>query len=272
MKEQTATGPTVGLALSGGGARGVAHIGVVKALREAGIEPSVVAGTSSGAIVGCLYALDVPTAELEAFAHVGTGIRVMRLGNPLRGLIKLDALRTRLERVLPADDFACLRRPFAVVTSDLQRGRVVVHRDGPLIDCVRASCAVPLLFHPVELGGVQHIDGGLYLNLPAEPIREACDILIGSNVMPLVTPEVPPLRTITAISARVFDLAVHHNASASRELCDVLVEPAELGGFAVYNFSPANELIAVGYEAMRAELPRLRELITQWRPTKVAMG
>ena len=125
------TGPTIGIALSGGGARGIAHIGVLKALLEAGIRPTVVAGTSSGAIVGCLYAHGLAIDELERFARIGSGLKILRIGNPIKGLIKLTLLREKLEEVLDDDDFSCLTYPLSVVASDLQRGRAAIFEEGP---------------------------------------------------------------------------------------------------------------------------------------------
>ncbi len=256
-------GLKIGIALSGGGARGIAHIGVLKALLEAQIAPTVVAGTSSGAIVGCLYAYGLTIAEIEAFAKIGSSLKILRIGNPLRGLIKLTLLREKLEGVLSCDDFSCLKYPLAVVSSDIQAGRVAVHRSGELIGPVQASCAIPLVFRPVELDGVQHIDGGLYMNLPAKPIREEVDLLIGSNVMPLVNAEVEAMSSVFSIANRVFDLAVNTTTEPSRQLCDFLIEPAEVIGFHVYNFTKTAELIEVGYLAAQAMLPQLIELIDQ---------
>ena len=260
----TAHEPTIGIALSGGGARGVAHIGVLKALLEAGVKPTVVAGTSSGAIIGALYAYGATIDELEQFARVGVGVKLLRIGNPLKGLIKLTLLREKLEAVIPTDDFDCLRYPLAVTATNLQTGDLRLFREGSLIAAVQASCAVPLLFHPVVIDGQQYIDGGLYMNLPAEPIRDAVDVLIGSNVMPHEQTEVGPMTSVFSISNRVFDLSVHHNSAAARDLCDFLIEPLELKGYHVYNFARADRLVDIGYAETVARLPALLELISQY--------
>lgn len=254
-------GPTIGIALSGGGARGIAHIGVLKALIEAGLPPTVVAGTSSGAIVGCLYAHGASVEELTMFARVGTGLSLLRVGNPLKGLIKLTLLREKLEGVLESDDFDCLRYPLVVTASDLQRGRLQLFEAGPLISAVQASCAIPLVFRPVEIDGRQYIDGGLYMNLPAQPIRHRSDVLIGSDVMPIDVAEAAPFTTVVGIGQRVFDLSLAQNSQASRAVCDVLIDPPDIFGFNVYNFSRADELIEHGYDAARSLIPTIRELV-----------
>ena len=257
--------PRVGIALSGGGARGIAHIGVLKALLEHGIVPSVVAGTSSGAIVGCLYAYGMSVEQMTDFARIGSSLRILRIGNPLKGFMKLTMLREKLEGLLSHDDFSCLVREFHVVTSDLQHGRVAVHTSGSLIDVVQASCAIPLVFRPIELNGVQHVDGGLYMNLPANPVRDRVDVLIGSNVMPLVNEVEGPLSTMLGIGQRVFDLSVNATTAPSAALCDVLIEPAEVARFNVYNFTRTEELIEAGYQAGLLEVPRVKALIAKRR-------
>ena len=264
--------PRIGLALGGGGARGVAHVGVVRALEEEGLRADVVAGTSSGAIVGALYCYGATADELQAFARVGIGVKLLRFGNPLRGLIKLSLLREKLEAVLPTDDFSCLRTPLTVTTANLQHGELRLFSEGPLIAAVQASCAVPLIFHPVEIDGEQYIDGGLYMNLPSPPIREACDILIGSNVMPIEQAEVGRLSSVLSISNRVFDMAVHHNAFEARGLCDVLIEPDELRGHHVYNFARPDALVEVGYREAKRRMPALRRLIAGFGRGGAARG
>ena len=249
----------IGIAFSGGGARGIAHVGVIRALREEGIEPAVVSGTSAGAIVGALYCAGMKDKDLEHFANVGSGIKILRLGNPLRGLMKLSLLREKLEAVLSTDDFTDLQVPFIVTASNLQGGYLRLFSEGPLIEAVQASCAFPLIFEPIVIDDEQYIDGGLYLNLPAEPIRDACDFLIGSNVMPLVNERVEPLKSLVSIATRVFDLSVNTTSHHSRATCDVLIEPADVIQYGIYNFSKPAALIEAGYRAAKAEMPVLRK-------------
>ncbi len=253
----------LGICLSGGGARGIAHIGVLKALGEAGITPTVVSGTSSGAIIASLYAFGLSIDQIIDFAKFGSALKIFRVGNPLKGLIKLSLLREKLESVFEIDDFSCLERSLAIVASDLQRGRVAIFREGPIIEAVQASCAIPLVFRPVEIGGYQYIDGGLFLNLPAEPIRDACDFLIGSNVMPLIEAETGAYTSIVGIGNRVFDLSVNMNTERSAKLCDYVIEPAEITGYHVYNFTRTDELIDLGYQATLLEIERLKRAVAE---------
>jgi len=264
----TNNSPRIGITLSGGGARGIAHIGVLKALLESGIKPKIVSGTSSGAIVATLYAYGLPIEEIMEFARVGSNLRLLRIGNPLKGFIKLTMLRDKLEPILPVDCFDCLKYPLYITATDLQRGKLAIFSEGELIAPVMASCAIPLVFNPVLIAGFQYVDGGLYMNLPSQPIREKCDILIGSDVMPLVQQEVSPLKSMLSIGNRVFDLAVSNNSELSRSMCDHLVEPKEIETFHVYNFTRAEELIDVGYRAAMEGMDDLRNLIKQFKRGK----
>ncbi len=264
--------PKIGITLSGGGARGIAHIGVLKALLEAGIRPTIVSGTSSGAIVGTLYAYGSSIEEISDFARVGSNLRLLRIGNPLKGFIKLTMLREKLEPILPVDCFDCLKYPLYITATDLQRGKLAVFSEGELIAPVMASCAIPLVFNPVKIEDFQYVDGGLYMNLPAQPIRDKCDILIGSDVMPLVQQEVEPLKSMLSIGNRVFDLAVSNNSEESRKICDHLIEPKDIDTYHVYNFTRADELIEVGYRAAMEGMNDLHELIAQYKRGKEVHG
>jgi NTE family protein len=264
--------PRIGITLSGGGARGIAHIGVLKALLEVGIRPTIVSGTSSGAIVGTLYAYGASIEEISAFARVGSNLRLLRIGNPLKGFIKLTMLRERLDPVIPEDCFECLKYPLYITATDLQRGKLAIFSEGELIAPVMASCAIPLVFNPVKIDGFQYVDGGLYMNLPSQPIREKCDILIGSDVMPLVQQEVDPLKSMLSIGNRVFDLAVSNNSEESRRLCDHLIDPKDIDTYHVYNFTRADELIEVGYRAAMEDMDHLHRLIEQYKHGEAMHG
>lgn len=261
------TSPRIGISLSGGGARGIAHIGVLKSLLEEGIRPTIVAGTSSGAIVATLYAYGLGIEQITNFAKVGSNLRLLRIGNPLKGFIKLTMLREKLEPVLPTDCFDCLKYPLYITATDLQRGKLAVFSEGELIAPVMASCAIPLVFNPVDIDGFQYVDGGLYMNLPAQAIRDKCDILIGSDVMPLVQQEVKPLKSMLSIGNRVFDLAVSNNSVESRKLCDHLIEPKDIDTYHVYNFTRTEELVDVGYRAAKEGMDDLHKLMKQFEGT-----
>ena len=146
-EEKTREKYGLGLALSGGGAKGFAHLGVFKAMEECGLKPGLIAGTSVGALMGALYA-DGYTADE----------------------IRIEDLRT----------------PLVILATDLDHGESVAFREGPIVEAVTASCSIPILFSPVVIDGVHYVDGGLFRNFPVSTIRQECERVIGVNVSPLV--------------------------------------------------------------------------------------
>ncbi len=182
--------PKIGLALGGGGARGLAHIGVLKVLEREGIPIDAIAGTSMGGIVGSLYAAGKTVEEIEATVkkHGNTSqmyklIDVRLLG---AGLLKGNRIKKLLAEMLGAEaTFADLRLPFAVVATDYNTGREVVLKEGSLVEAVRATMSVPGVFEPVELGNWQLLDGGVLDNVPVGVVRDlGAEKVIAVDVLP----------------------------------------------------------------------------------------
>lgn len=156
--------PTIGIVLSGGGARGFAHVGVLRVLEEAGARFDVVAGTSMGAIVGAMYAAGLTPDEILSIISETTWRDVVDLSLGT-GLMKGERVHALLSNYLPAD-FDDLVLPLAVISTDIESGEEVVHYDGALVTAVRASASFPGAFEPVFLDGRALVDGGLVNNLP----------------------------------------------------------------------------------------------------------
>ncbi|MDP4021729.1 patatin-like phospholipase family protein [Methylobacterium sp. NEAU 140] len=285
-----ASGPRLGLALGGGSARGWAHIGVIRALEEAGLAPSVVAGCSIGAVVGACYAagrLD----RLEAFARSLTRRRVVGLIDPRlpgAGLIAGNRLRRRLEADLGARRIEDLPVRFACVATEFGTGREIGLDDGPVIDAVRASYAIPGLFPPVPHGGRLLMDGTLVNPVPVALARGlgaeivVCVNLNGDTGGPVIR-EVPAPRRglLHAVRARLpgrprapaeaalpgvarvvldaFNITQDRisRARLERDPPDVAVGP-DVAAFGLFDFHRAAEGIALGHRAARAALPRIR--------------
>src|SRR5690606_12969203 len=163
-----------GLCLSGGGVRGLAHVGVIQAMQERGMEASVVSGTSAGAIVGALYAQGMtPDEMLDFFYHT----EIFRWSNYTwfkPGLIDTDKFYGIFKKHMPEDDFESLSKELFVVTTDILHGKPRVFSEGPLIKPVLASAAFPVVLSPVEIEGVLYSDGGIVNNFPIELIRDKC--------------------------------------------------------------------------------------------------
>ncbi len=251
----------IGVCFSGGGARGVAHIGVLVALQEAGIPIAALAGTSAGAIVGALHAAGVSTQDMHELARQSSMFKIYRMGIPRMGLTRLDYLRDRLEKLIPEDDFGALQIPLYVGMTNLCSGQLVIRSQGPLHQVIEAACSVPLVFKPVEIDGDYYADGGLLNNMPVEPLLTKTDFVIGVNVMPQVAVDPKELNSWMGIASRCFDLSIHANTRVAAAKCDYLIEPKGIHKYGIWQFTRNEEMYQIGYESAKAVIPDLKRRI-----------
>lgn len=252
-----------GISLSGGGAKGIAHIGVLRCLLDNGIVPEVVSGTSAGSIIGALYAAGLSPDEIERFVDESSFYKIFRLvGLPTAGFVKMDYLRERLAAFIPEDNFGALKYPMYVCATNMNKGRPIIFSEGTLFDKVQASCAVPWLFKPVEIDGDLYCDGGITNNLPAECIRKKCTVLLGSNVKPKVHIEHnKELDSLMGITERTVDLSLWMNSKPHVKLLDVYIPHDKVMDFSFFNFNKTRELCDIGYEATLEKLPIIKDIL-----------
>ncbi len=285
--------PRIGLVLSGGGARGAAHVGVLQVLEEYRVPVDVIAGTSMGSIVGGLYAAGMSPQEMEellastdwpdvfddrpdrrrlAFrrkqddltflSRFEVGVRDGRLLLP-SGLVAGQKLTFMLKKLtLPVagvSDFDRLPIPFRAVATDIGNGEVVVLDGGDLADALRASMSVPGVFSPVELGGRLLVDGGLVRNLPTDvAMAMGADVIIAVDVgEPLSSAE--DLHSLAGISGQVMSLLTRRNVESSLPLADIVVDP-DLEGFTASDFVRSAAMVPRGAAAAREQGEALRRL------------
>ena len=235
----------IGIALSGGGARGFAHIGVLKALHKHGVEPGIVSGTSMGSLVGLLYAAGLSLKEIQQLVKREPVVRMVKMAFGKQGFFEMKGVRKILEEVIQEDDFSYLKKPFSLSVSNLNTGQREIISSGRLIEYVIASCSVPVIFAPVIIDGTTYVDGGLFNNLPAESIRERCSFLIGVNVNPVG--KVLQFDGLREVAERSFSLSIDQNVRVSKELCDLLIEPADIRNYTFWDFDKVDEIVEVGY-------------------------
>lgn len=178
----------IGYALGGGAARGLFHIGVLGVLEEHGVYPDVIAGTSMGSIIGALYASGFKASDLKRIALDMDWRQIVRLSDipvPLNGLISGRNIIALLKSILKDRTFSQLKIPYSCVATDLISGEQVVFDDGSLIEAVRASISIPLIFTPVKVRGRVLVDGGLVNVVPVSVCRDmGADFVIGVNAIP----------------------------------------------------------------------------------------
>lgn len=241
---------TIGLALSGGGARGMAHIGVLKAMENLGITPDIIAGVSAGSIVATLYSGGLsPDEIIRVISKISLG-ELTELSVPRDGFFKLNKLKNFLKKVIPYSNLEDLPIPTLIEATDLDNCRTVTFDHGPIFDCVIASCSIPIIFKPVKINGTNYVDGGVLRNLPAGAIRNKCDFLIGVNVSPI--PHAKYKSTIIDIASRTYDMMSKSNATKDIGLCDVVIQTDDIASYNVFNIKPMKEIIKSGYyEALK---------------------
>jgi NTE family protein len=247
----------VALALGGGAARGIAHIGVLKVLAEEGIPVRGVAGTSVGSVVGAALCAGHDWRWMLAAAR---GLRWGSLVQPTvprMGILATERLERYLERSLGVARFEDLGLPFAAVAVDISTGEEVVLRSGPLASAVRASCSVPGIFEPVELGGRLLVDGGLLNDVPADVAR----LLVGGPVLAVKlnggTREPARPRSIVDVLTSSFAIAALHGIQRGMAGADIVVAP-ELGRASYRDLRKVDELAAAGERAAREALEAAR--------------
>lgn len=236
---------TIGLALSGGGARGLAHIGVLKALETLGITPDIIAGVSAGSIVATLYSGGLsPNEIIKTVSNISLG-ELTELSVPRDGFFKLNKLKNFLKKTIPYNNLEDLPIPTIVEATDLDNCRTTSFDHGPIPDCVAASCSIPIIFKPLKINGTNYVDGGVLRNLPAGAIRDKCDFLIGVNVSPI--PHAKYKSTIIDIASRTYDMMSKGNATKDIGLCDVIIQTDGIASYNIFNIKPMKEIIRSGY-------------------------
>lgn len=235
----------IGISLSGGSARGYAHVGVLKALHEHGIEPQIISGTSMGAVVGALYAAGYSPGGIKKILTEETFSKMTGFSWRRTGIYKLEKMKVALQKYIAKDDFTGLKKPFFLSLSNLNKARGEMRSSGPLFDYIIASCSVPGFFAPIVLEDMNYVDGGLFCNLPASAIRGKCKYLIGSHVnFPGEKENFPGPKSIME---RAVNLGITQNCKPQMELCDFLIDPPQMQHYTLFDFSKIEEIIEVGY-------------------------
>ena len=250
--------PAIGLALGGGFARGIAHIGVLKVLEEENIPIKFVAGTSVGALIGAAYCSGLSPAELESVAFRVRFRSFARWTLSRYGFASNQRMIGFLSSILKVKTFEELRIPLAVTATDFSTGAGVVFRSGPLIEPVRASCTYPGMFLPVKFDGRLLIDGMLAYAVPTIPLRKmgATRVLAVHLKGNWVNGEGP--RHLFDVIGQCFSIAQEMNSSVWRAAADLVIEP-DLNGYGYDDFEHAAALIRAGEIAARAALPEIRK-------------
>ena len=241
----------IGLALSGGGVRGVAHLGVIQALTENGIQFSHISGTSAGAIAGAFFANGLAPRQILQIIKETSFLKLLRPSLGSAGLVSILSARILIEKYIPHNSFQKLKTPVTIASVDLGEGKLVYFTDGELDMAILASCCLPGIFKPIIINGHMYVDGGILNNFPVEPLIGNCDFIIGSSCNHL--PTVTEIKSFGGLVDRAAMIAINASLNMHKISCDVVIEPHGLGGFGIFDTHAAEEIYMIGYnEGLKA--------------------
>lgn len=236
----------LGVALSGGGARGFAHAGALKAIEEAGLKPDIVAGVSAGAVIAVMYGAGVPTDRMVEIFSQATFKDFTELKFRGGGLFRINKFANFiLKHIQPAKTLADLRLPVHIGVTNFDTGKPEVFTEGEIGPRMMASCSIPIIFQPVKINGTNYVDGGVVKNMPSWAIRDYCDVLIGVNVSPLDMS--PSSNKIIDVALRTFSMIQKANMREDIAACDVAIELREISQYKTFNLKQIQKVYNAGY-------------------------
>ena len=245
----------IGIALSGGGIKGLCHAGALKALDEYGIKPDIISGVSAGAVVGALYADGYSPNEInDIFSNI-TFSQFAKIQFPRDGFFHIDIFEKFLEEKLRAKTFEELNVHLRVVATDFDHGKTTVFEKGNLLEPIIASCSMPILFKPVKINGIHYVDGGVLKNFPVGTIYHDCQYVVGVNASPFVTKEYN--RNLRGTVARTYFFMSKANILQDKAMCDVLIEPQNMASYETFDVEKSNEIFQLGYQSTKEILSNM---------------
>ncbi|MBD1259077.1 patatin-like phospholipase family protein [Maribacter polysiphoniae] len=244
----------IGLALSGGGFRGIAHIGVIKALEEHNIFPDHIAGTSAGAIVGALYANGNTWEEILDFFKLTEVFSINKFALRKPGFIDTEKMYDSFKNILGIDDFSVLKKQLYITATNLVDGTLQVFHEGELIKPILASAAFPAIFTPIKIGEAHYIDGGTLNNFPVDLISGQCDKMIGVYVNPFEKKDMKDLKHSFSVLERAYRIRSAYDSISKFKDCDLVICPEELKKVGTFTARDMDAIFNLGYEAAKAKL------------------
>jgi len=263
MKNKLSTSSSLGLVLSGGGTKGLAHAGVIKFLEEQGLKPQCIAGSSAGAIVGALYAFGKTPDEIVSFFQSIYFFHWRHFTFKKAGIIDTHAFKSYFDAVFGNAVLGDLSMNISITATDMVRGKLKIFDTKTLVaDAVLASASFPGVMSPYEIDGHLYNDGGILNHFPTDILQGRCDTLIGVYVSPIQNIEAKDLNSIKAVTSRAFDLLTAHSNMQKFNLCDWVIEPKELATFGTFETQKEkmHQIFEIGYQAAKTSYDDLMTL------------
>lgn len=253
----------LGIVLSGGGVRGVAHIGLLQALSENNIHPQVISGTSAGALVGALYAAGYEAKDMLTFFKTTPLFGFSFYATTKPGLLDSEKYRQFFEQYFPEDNFSALYKRLFIGATDIAHARGVLFEKDELIRPLLASAALPPLFTPVEINNTLYVDGGIMDNFPVEPLTYECNRIIGSYVNPVSKLSKKYFTNSAKVFRRAADLRLYADSQFKFSQCEYVFEPQELSKFGLLDTKQIDAIFNIGYETACRDMESILKAIQQ---------
>jgi len=238
----------IGLALSGGGIRGISHAGALQAMEELNIRPEIISGVSAGAIVGALYADGYAPIEIARMFDDISFREMTRLDVPEGGFFSIAPFARFLSKKLRSATFEELSIPLKIVATNFDEGVPETFESGTLLKPIIASASIPVLFVPLKINNIHYVDGGLLKNFPVSTIRNECDTIIGVNAGPLVATKYK-LKNIMDVAYRTYHYMFRANTLPDKQICDIIIEPQNIYDFDLFETDKIPEIFELGYQS-----------------------
>ena len=245
--------PIIGLTLSGGGMRGIAHIAVLKALEEYNLKPDIISGTSAGSIIAAFYSFGKSPDEMMEIVKQTTFFSRSFLRLSKNGIFSSNFILKLFTDYFPEDDFKILKIPIYVATTELTHGIVDFFSEGNLFLPLLASSSVPFVLPPVKIGDKIYVDGGVLDNLPIEPIIDKCDFLIASHVNSISYDSLEKMSLLKEFD-RILHLAIAKSVYAKVNSCNIFLDPPKMTKFSLFNKKSLDIMFKEVYEYTCNEL------------------
>ena len=249
----------IGIALSGGGARAIAHLGILKALEEFGIHPSIISGTSAGAIAGAFYASGYSIKEILEIIEKGHFFSFSNILFEKQGLFSMKPFEKIYNQYFSKKTINDLNIPLFITATDILKGELVYFSSGNLSQALMASSCIPLVFQPVSFNNTLYVDGGVLNNFPVEPLINNCDIIIGINVNS-IRKEVTEIHMNNIID-RSFHLALNGTVQNKITDCNLYLEPPNMSQFSIFDLKKIEEIYNYGYNYGISKEKEIKSLI-----------
>ncbi|MCK8816940.1 patatin-like phospholipase family protein [Natroniella sulfidigena] len=255
--------PNIGLALGAGSARGLAHLGVLKAFEEEGLAIDYLGGTSIGSVVGGFFAAGLDLHMLERLAEQLTWDHLTDLTVPRKGLVAGKKAKEFFELLTQKKTFSQLELPFITVAVDIEHGEEVVIDSGLVADGMRASMSIPGVYVPYQLDGKKLVDGAVLNRVPVTPVRDlGADIVIGVDVSHKVNYQ-SEVSTIFDVIMNSIDIMQQEITKHKNHGADLLIKP-QVGHVKSTDLDQAGECIDLGYQETKKAIPKIKNLIEEW--------